>query len=215
MPLSWSLHATFYFPQIYNIYTAIKYKYKTCVDLNLISFNSQIDNPGWKGFPVNVSLNFPLELEHNFEIINYQVFVGEVTWHQCFISCSHFMFRMICLNNVFSFFKNKTQCTDHADMKTAVSTDLEIKPSKCTKLDHKEWLLCYSKNPGSYYVIVSSWTKGQQLNSDCQETFILEISNSMQRYVTTRVHTREHMHTNTFYTSLYFYRHNTLPSSPP
>lgn len=81
---------------MYDIYTVIKYKYKTCVHLNSISF-SQIDNPGWKGFPVNVSLNFPLELEHNFEMTNYQVFVGQVTRHQCCISCFHFMFRMIML----------------------------------------------------------------------------------------------------------------------
>lgn len=50
------------------------------VDLELgSSHTSQIDNPGWKAFPVNVSLNFPTTLEHNFEVLNYQVFVEQVT----------------------------------------------------------------------------------------------------------------------------------------
>lgn len=39
---------------------------------------SQINNPGWKAFPVNVSLHFPTKLEHNFEMKNYHVFVEQV-----------------------------------------------------------------------------------------------------------------------------------------
>ncbi|XP_034739021.1 integrin alpha-X-like [Etheostoma cragini] len=38
---------------------------------------SQIDNLGFKDFPVNVSLFFPTKLEHNFEMTNYQVFVHQ------------------------------------------------------------------------------------------------------------------------------------------
>ncbi|XP_060942973.1 integrin alpha-M-like [Limanda limanda] len=37
----------------------------------------QIDNPGFKAFPVNVSLFFPTQLEHNFEMKDYQVFVQQ------------------------------------------------------------------------------------------------------------------------------------------
>ncbi|XP_056891585.1 integrin alpha-D isoform X1 [Takifugu flavidus] len=50
----------------------------------------KLDNPGWKAFPVNVSFTFPLKLENNFEMENYQVFVQQ----------------------------NKTECTNRADMKT-------------------------------------------------------------------------------------------------
>nr|XP_046258402.1 integrin alpha-D [Scatophagus argus] len=50
----------------------------------------QIDNLGWKPFPVNVSLLFPTNLEHSFEMNNYQVFVKE----------------------------NKTQCSRISDMTT-------------------------------------------------------------------------------------------------
>ncbi|XP_070684031.1 integrin alpha-X [Pempheris klunzingeri] len=50
----------------------------------------KIDNPGFKAFPVNVSLFFPTKLEHNFEMKNYQVFVQQ----------------------------NKTQCTAMADRKS-------------------------------------------------------------------------------------------------
>ncbi|KAF6724522.1 Integrin alpha-L [Oryzias melastigma] len=35
----------------------------------------QIDNTGFKDFPVNVSLYFPKQVQENFELINYQVFV--------------------------------------------------------------------------------------------------------------------------------------------
>uniref|UniRef100_A0A8C4EYV9 VWFA domain-containing protein n=1 Tax=Dicentrarchus labrax TaxID=13489 RepID=A0A8C4EYV9_DICLA len=35
----------------------------------------EISNPGWKSFPVNVSIIFPTKLEHNFEMENPQVFV--------------------------------------------------------------------------------------------------------------------------------------------
>ncbi|XP_078121540.1 integrin alpha-M [Sander vitreus] len=48
----------------------------------------QIDNLGFKAFPVNVSVFFPTKLEHNFEMTNYQVFVQQ----------------------------NKTQCTDVTNM---------------------------------------------------------------------------------------------------
>ncbi|XP_061536738.1 integrin alpha-D isoform X2 [Phycodurus eques] len=37
----------------------------------------KVDNPGWKAFPVNVSLSFPTRLQHNFEMENYQVFVKQ------------------------------------------------------------------------------------------------------------------------------------------
>ncbi|XP_044202613.1 integrin alpha-D [Thunnus albacares] len=37
----------------------------------------QVDNPGLKAFPVNVSLLFPTELEHDFETMNYQVTVQQ------------------------------------------------------------------------------------------------------------------------------------------
>ncbi|XP_060931013.1 integrin alpha-M-like [Limanda limanda] len=37
----------------------------------------QIYNPGFKAFPVNVSLFFPTQLEHNFEMKDYQVFVQQ------------------------------------------------------------------------------------------------------------------------------------------
>ncbi|XP_076583441.1 integrin alpha-M-like [Chaetodon auriga] len=37
----------------------------------------QIDNPGLKAFPVNVSLFFPTKLEHDFEMENYQVSVDQ------------------------------------------------------------------------------------------------------------------------------------------
>ncbi|KAM3624674.1 uncharacterized protein V6R79_026459 [Siganus canaliculatus] len=50
----------------------------------------RIDNPGFKAFPVNVSLFFPTTLEHNLEIQNYRVVVKQ----------------------------NKTECTSIADMKS-------------------------------------------------------------------------------------------------
>ncbi|XP_051241527.1 integrin alpha-D isoform X2 [Dicentrarchus labrax] len=50
----------------------------------------EISNPGWKSFPVNVSIIFPTKLEHNFEMENPQVFVKT----------------------------NKTQCTDIIDTKS-------------------------------------------------------------------------------------------------
>ncbi|XP_037115955.1 integrin alpha-D isoform X1 [Syngnathus acus] len=37
----------------------------------------KVDNPGWKAFPVNVSLSFPTKLQYNFEFENYQVFVHQ------------------------------------------------------------------------------------------------------------------------------------------
>ncbi|XP_005746104.1 integrin alpha-M-like isoform X2 [Pundamilia nyererei] len=37
----------------------------------------RIDNFGFKDFPVNVTMFFPTELEHNFEIKSYEVFVKE------------------------------------------------------------------------------------------------------------------------------------------
>uniref|UniRef100_A0A8D3AGY5 VWFA domain-containing protein n=1 Tax=Scophthalmus maximus TaxID=52904 RepID=A0A8D3AGY5_SCOMX len=37
----------------------------------------KIDNPGLRGFPVNVSLFFPTKLEHNFEMKDYQVTVPQ------------------------------------------------------------------------------------------------------------------------------------------
>uniref|UniRef100_A0A3Q1EBY7 Integrin alpha-L-like n=1 Tax=Acanthochromis polyacanthus TaxID=80966 RepID=A0A3Q1EBY7_9TELE len=39
--------------------------------------HSQIDNTGFKDFPVNVSLVFPTKLEHDFEMNNYEVFVDQ------------------------------------------------------------------------------------------------------------------------------------------
>ncbi|XP_031140267.1 integrin alpha-D isoform X2 [Sander lucioperca] len=50
----------------------------------------QIDNLGFKAFPVNVSVFFPTKLGHNFEMMNYQVYVQQ----------------------------NKTQCTGVTDMKS-------------------------------------------------------------------------------------------------
>lgn len=40
----------------------------------------QIDNLGFKEFPVNVSLTIPTQLEHSFEMINYGVTVAQVRW---------------------------------------------------------------------------------------------------------------------------------------
>ncbi|XP_077427955.1 integrin alpha-M [Vanacampus margaritifer] len=37
----------------------------------------KVNNPGWKTFPVNVSLSFPTKLQYNFEMENYQVFVQQ------------------------------------------------------------------------------------------------------------------------------------------
>ncbi|XP_061686595.1 integrin alpha-D isoform X2 [Syngnathoides biaculeatus] len=37
----------------------------------------KVDNPGWKAFPVNVSLMFPTKLQHSFEMENYQVYVKQ------------------------------------------------------------------------------------------------------------------------------------------
>ncbi|XP_054635985.1 integrin alpha-D [Dunckerocampus dactyliophorus] len=37
----------------------------------------KVDNPGWKTFPVNVSLSFPTKLQYNFEMENYQVLVQQ------------------------------------------------------------------------------------------------------------------------------------------
>ncbi|XP_017297102.1 integrin alpha-D [Kryptolebias marmoratus] len=48
----------------------------------------KIDNIGFKEFPVDVSLFFPTKLEHNFEVIDYQVFVQQ----------------------------NKTQCSNSSDL---------------------------------------------------------------------------------------------------
>ncbi|XP_054460569.1 integrin alpha-D [Anoplopoma fimbria] len=50
----------------------------------------KIENLGFRNFPVNVSLIFPTQLEHKFEMTNYQVFVQE----------------------------NKTQCTGISDIKS-------------------------------------------------------------------------------------------------
>ncbi|XP_035515426.1 integrin alpha-M [Morone saxatilis] len=64
----------------------------------------EISNPGWKSFPVNVSLIFPAKLEHNFEIENSQVFVKE----------------------------NKTQCTGMIDTKSEhCSPDTHCKSIVC------------------------------------------------------------------------------------
>ncbi|TKS69297.1 Integrin alpha-L CD11 antigen-like family member A [Collichthys lucidus] len=53
----------------------------------------QIDNTGWKSFPVSVSLVFPTKLEHDFEMKNPQVFVEQ----------------------------NKTQCTNSLDTNDTMS----------------------------------------------------------------------------------------------
>ncbi|XP_061882703.1 integrin alpha-D isoform X1 [Entelurus aequoreus] len=37
----------------------------------------KVDNPGWKAFPVNVTLSFPTKLHYDFEIENYQVLVQQ------------------------------------------------------------------------------------------------------------------------------------------
>lgn len=55
-----------------------------------VSYLSQIDNLGWKAFPVNVSLLFPTRLEHNFEMNNYQVSVKQVPLHLPEHTHSHF-----------------------------------------------------------------------------------------------------------------------------
>lgn len=51
---------------------------------NLIYFLftfKQIDNLGFKEVPVNVSLTIPIQLEHSFEIFNYNVTVAQVWWN--------------------------------------------------------------------------------------------------------------------------------------
>lgn len=49
------------------------------VSLKTVSRSLQVENIGFKNFPVNVSLIFPTKLEHDFEMTNYQVQVQEVT----------------------------------------------------------------------------------------------------------------------------------------
>jgi len=44
-----------------------------------VSLSLQIENLGFKDFPVNVSLVFPTKLEQNFEMTNPLVVVGQVT----------------------------------------------------------------------------------------------------------------------------------------
>uniref|UniRef100_A0A3Q3MM12 Integrin alpha-L-like n=1 Tax=Labrus bergylta TaxID=56723 RepID=A0A3Q3MM12_9LABR len=64
----------------------------------------KINNPGFKGFPITVSLFFPTTLEHDFEITSYRVFVPQ----------------------------NKTECSNVVDMKTEYcSPDKHCKMVKC------------------------------------------------------------------------------------
>uniref|UniRef100_A0A3P9MCR1 Uncharacterized protein n=1 Tax=Oryzias latipes TaxID=8090 RepID=A0A3P9MCR1_ORYLA len=64
----------------------------------------QIDNTGFKEFPVNVSLHFPTQVEDNFELINYQVLVH----------------------------KNKTQCSSAPHLKSEhCSPDMKCAITQC------------------------------------------------------------------------------------
>lgn len=62
----------------------IPLKILRCKNLNqLIYYDAashflQIQNTGFKDFPISVSLFFPSKLEHNFEIHNYRVVVKPV-----------------------------------------------------------------------------------------------------------------------------------------
>ncbi|XP_070775265.1 integrin alpha-L [Enoplosus armatus] len=73
-------------PVQFEIKMAITVKEDTITYLNFTPEDSapkklvtmyQIDNPGFRDFPVNVSLVFPTKLEHNFEMKNYQVLVQQ------------------------------------------------------------------------------------------------------------------------------------------
>ncbi|XP_008292527.1 integrin alpha-X [Stegastes partitus] len=83
----------------YEIKTALTVSEDTITYLNFTAEDAEpkkiltiyrIDNIGFNDFPLTVSLFFPTELEHNFTMNNYQVFVG----------------------------KNKTQCAPSADPKS-------------------------------------------------------------------------------------------------
>ncbi|XP_019735483.1 integrin alpha-M isoform X1 [Hippocampus comes] len=73
-------------PVQFEVKMAITVKEETTTYLNFTEEDSdpkrmviiyKVDNPGWKAFPVNVSLNFPTHLQYNFEMENYQVFVQQ------------------------------------------------------------------------------------------------------------------------------------------
>ncbi|XP_036069753.1 integrin alpha-D isoform X2 [Oryzias melastigma] len=71
----------------------------------------QIDNTGFKDFPVNVSLYFPKQVQENFELINYQVFVQ----------------------------KNKTQCSSTLDKKSEDCTqEKECIVTQCNSFSLKK-----------------------------------------------------------------------------
>lgn len=52
--------------------------------VKMFSSHLQLDNIGFKDFPVDVSLFFPTKLEHNFEVIDYKVFVSQVVFYFLF-----------------------------------------------------------------------------------------------------------------------------------
>ncbi|XP_078803294.1 integrin alpha-L isoform X2 [Oryzias latipes] len=71
----------------------------------------QIDNTGFKEFPVNVSLHFPTQVKDNFELINYQVLVH----------------------------KNKTQCSSAPHLKSEhCSPDMECIITQCNSFSLKK-----------------------------------------------------------------------------
>lgn len=153
----------------------------------------QIDNLGFKSFPVSVSLTFPTRLEHSFEMMKYEVSEVQVTWRMpphslCLLLCT--VFQLITSSLPFCKEQNLVQKRNRRNASSEYNMICNMIFLLTVAIECDELCLCYSpaqrsKPAKPSCVTLSSWRKSHQLSLDCQETCTSRISNRLQPYVVT------------------------------